>query len=103
MNLWTFLTVIIVAGIVSEVLKSYFKHKSSGEEVKKLVKDQVKRHDAELETLRKRVRNLEVIAASDPGEFQGLTADDVSDFDTEDSDELNERLVNQLARKKKTR
>lgn len=100
LNLWTFLTIIVVAGIISEIMKSYFKSKASSEEMEQMIKERFKRYEAEMETLRKRVRNLEVIAATEPEEFQGMTSDQYDEFNIEDVEEFDEKLVNQLAKKK---
>ncbi len=50
--------------------------------------------------MRKRVRNLEAIAAGAPGEFSMNDMKETDDFDFDSTDEFNEKLVNQLARKK---
>jgi hypothetical protein len=101
MSLWTMIAVIVVAGSIAEVLKSYFKRKSSGEEVDKLLKTQMSRYENELEVIKKRIRNLEVIAATSPDDFQDTANQDGDAFDFESEDDFNEKLVNQLARKKR--
>lgn len=100
MNLWAMIAIIVVAGSIAEVLKAYFKRKSSGEEVEKILKTQMARYEDELQVMKKRIRNLEVIAATSPDEFQDAGMQVGDEFDFESEDEFNEKLVNQLARKK---
>jgi hypothetical protein len=100
MNLWAMIAIIVVAGSIAEVLKAYFKRKSSGEEVEKILKTQIAHYEDELQVIKKRIRNLEVIAATSPDEFQDTGIQDSDEFDFESEDEFNEKLVNQLARKK---
>lgn len=98
MNLWVFLTIIIVAGILSEMMKHYFKYKSKATDaLEPRMEAMNARHSEEIEALKQRVRNLEAIAAAAPEDFSGV---DNVDFDTSDEEELNEKLINQLARKK---
>lgn len=100
MTLWTMIAVIVIAGSIAEVFKAYFKKKSSGEEIENIMKNQMSRYENELQVLRKRVRNLEVIAATSPDDFQASGSPDSDEFDFESEDEFNEKLINQLARKK---
>jgi len=100
MSLWAMIAIIVVAGSIAEVFKAYFKKKSSGEEVEKLLKTQMSRYENEIEVMKKRIRNLEVIAATSPDDFQETMEQDGDAFDFESEDEFNEKLVNQLARKK---
>ena len=103
MTLWTFLTIFLTAAVIAEVIKARYKAKArSGPDLEPKLIELQKRYDVELEALRKRIRNLETIAASDPDDFQrkahGFT--DLDDFNETNVDAVNERLVNQLARKK---
>lgn len=100
MSLWTMVAVIVVAATMGEVLKSYFKSKGNPAKVEELIKQKMGRYEEEIDALRKRVRNLEIIAASSPEEFQGTSMPDADSFDFESEDEFNEKLVNQLAKKK---
>jgi len=101
MTLWTFLTIIITAGIISEVIKSRYKYKSkAADQLEPRMQAMAERYDQELEALKKRIRNLEAIAASDPQDFRSSGFEMDEDLDSTDSDELNEKLVNNLARKR---
>lgn len=100
MTLWTMVAVIVIAGVVGETIKVYFKSKEKSGANDAKVNEKLMRYEQEMDALRKRVRNLEAIAAGAPGEFSmdDLKETDTFDFDT--TDEFNEKLVNQLARKK---
>jgi hypothetical protein len=103
MTLWTFLTIFLTAAVIAEVIKAHYKAKSrSGSDLEPKLQEMQKRYDVEMEALRRRIRNLETIAASDPEDFerksQSFTSED--DFNETDSEDVNERLVNQLARKR---
>lgn len=100
MGLWTMVAVIVVAATIGEVLKAYFKSKDRAEKVDGQLKDRFQRYESELEALRKRVRNLEAIAATSPDEFTGQSMADADNFDFESEDEFNKKLINQLAKKK---
>ncbi|MCC5926409.1 MAG: hypothetical protein JJU41_07590 [Bacteroidetes bacterium] len=103
MTLWTFLTIFLTAAVIAEVLKARYKAKArSGADLEPKLLEMQKKYDVEMEALRKRIRNLETIAASDPDDFerkaQSFSMED--DFNETDSEDVNERLVNQLARKR---
>lgn len=100
MSFWTVMAIMVVAGVLGETLKAYFKSKEKAAANDDQFKEKIRRYELEMEALRKRVRNLEVIAASSPGDFQGDPAADPDQFDFESEDEFNEKLINQLARKK---
>lgn len=100
MGLWTMIAVIVVAATLGEVLKSYFKSKERAENVDTQLKERLQRYELEMEAMRKRIRNLEVIAAGSPEDFQADEMIDPDKFDFETEDEFNEKLINQLARKK---
>lgn len=104
MSLWTFLAIFLTAAVVGEVLKQRYKAMAkTGFGLEPKLQELEQRYNVEIEALRKRIRNLETIAASAPDEFSRKSAafDSGIDIDDEtDAEELNERLVNQLARKK---
>lgn len=100
MSLWTMIAVIVVAGVIGEILKSYFKSQGSSQKVLQVLDDRMREYQQEMDGLKKRIRNLETIAATSPEEFQGASMSDAEDFDFESTDEFNEKLVNQLSRKK---
>jgi hypothetical protein len=101
MTLWTFLTIIITAGIISEVIKARYKYKAkASDQLEPRMQAMSERYDHELEAMKKRIRNLEAIAASDPQDFRSTGFEMEDDLDSANSDELNEKLVNNLARKR---
>jgi hypothetical protein len=100
MSLWTMIAVIVVAGTLGEVIKSYFKSQERAEKGDAKLNDRLQKYELEMEAMRKRIRNLEVIAAGAPDEFQSEDLSDPDKFDFESEDEFNEKLINQLARKK---
>jgi hypothetical protein len=100
MTLWTMVAIIVVAGVVGETIKAYFKAKEKSGVNDALVREKLQRYEQEMEALRKRVRNLETIAAEAPGEFTSQEMKDSDEFDFDSHDEFNEKLINQLARKK---
>ncbi|HAC16598.1 MAG TPA: hypothetical protein DCE78_11750 [Bacteroidetes bacterium] len=92
--------VIVVAATLGEVLKSYFKSKERADKGDSKLTERLQRYELEMEAMRKRIRNLEVIAAGSPGDFQQEEMIDPDKFDFETEEEFNEKLINQLARKK---
>ena len=100
MSVWTMIAIIVVAGTLGEVIKSYFKSKERADKGDSKLNERLQRYELEMEAMRKRIRNLEVIAAGAPGEFQNEDLSDPDKFDFETEDEFNEKLINQLARKK---
>lgn len=100
MTLWTMVAVIVIAGVVGETIKAYFKSKEKSGVNDAQFKEKLMRYEQEMDALRKRVRNLEAIAAGAPGEFSAEDVNDADQFDFDSTDEFNEKLVNQLARKK---
>jgi hypothetical protein len=94
------IAVIVVAGVIGEILKSYFKSQGNSQKVSQVLDDRMREYHQEMDGLKKRIRNLETIAATSPEDFQGASMSDVEDFDFESTDEFNEKLVNQLSRKK---
>jgi hypothetical protein len=100
MTLWTMVAVIVIAGVVGETIKAYFKSKEKSGNSDAQTKEKLLRYEQEMDALRKRVRNLEAIAAGAPGDFTSEEMKDADQFDFDTTDEFNEKLVNQLARKK---
>jgi len=100
MTLWTMVAVIVIAGVVGETIKAYFKSKEKSGANDSQLKERLMRYEQEMDALRKRVRNLEAIAAGAPGEFSMNDLKEADNFDFDTTDEFNEKLVNQLARKK---
>jgi hypothetical protein len=105
MTLWTMIAVIVVVGVLGDVLKQRYKSKGTSQETAEVIQDHTRKLEIEMEALRKRVRNLETIAATAPDEFRsgGMSAENDVDLDADNDDEFNERLVNQLAKRKRTR
>ena len=68
MTLWTMVAVIVIAGVVGETIKAYFKSKEKSGANDAKVNERLMRYEQEMDALRKRVRNLEAIAAGAPGE-----------------------------------
>lgn len=104
MSLWTMVAIIVVAGVIGDVLKQRYKAKGNSEKTAEIIDEKTRRIESEMEVLRKRVRNLEAIAATAPDEFRasGSQSSDFTDLGSDDVDAFNERLVNQLARRKRT-
>jgi hypothetical protein len=100
MGMWTMIAVIVVAGVIGEILKTYFKSQGNAQKVSKVLDERLQDYQQEMDGLKKRIRNLETIAATSPEDFQGASMSDADDFDFESTDEFNEKLVNQLSRKK---
>jgi hypothetical protein len=100
MGLWTMIAVIVVVATIGETIKVYLKTKEKSGAFDTQVKEKLLRYEQEMEALRKRVRNLEAIAAGAPDEFSMKDVNETDHFDFDSTDEFNEKLVNQLARKK---
>ncbi len=100
MGLWTFLTLIIIVpvlvGAFNEYQKNKLRFKSNNQQIGEL-------HD-EIKSLKKRIENLEIIAVSDPDNFQDrFESDSTIDPETySDKSGKYEGLVNDLARKKQS-
>jgi len=96
MNLWVFLTIIIVAGYLIDAYNKNQKLKTRFKANDKYVTEL----EEEIKKLRLRVENLEIIAVSDPDNFQDRARNvRYPERDVDPSAE-NQRLVNELARKK---
>lgn len=100
MTLWTMVAVIVIAATIGETIKAYFKSKEKSGANDAQLKEKLMRYEQEMDALRKRVRNLEAIAAGGPGEFGMDEMKDADSFDFDTTDEFNEKLVNQLAKKR---
>lgn len=94
MGLWTFLAIIIVAGILADLYAKKLKYEKKNNSNQKHI-DELNETVARLE---KRIENLEIIAVAEPDNFQdrGYTRPEQD----HDPSERNRRLVNELARKK---
>lgn len=100
MTMWTMIAIVVVAGCATEIAKHYFKRTSVSDEGMSRIKEVINSQNKEIEALKKRIRNLEAIAATSPDEFRGTSMQDADEFDHESEEEFNEKLINQLARKK---
>ncbi len=97
MNLWTFLAIIIVVGILADIYTKNQKNKMRFQGNDKMLNEI---HDS-VKKLEKRIENLEIIAVSDPDNFQDRAAGVYNSERAEpDPAKDNQRLVNELARKK---
>ncbi len=96
MGVFEMVAVIVSVSIFGGIITKYMemrKGSMSGD-----VGKQFKQMEADVETLKKRVRNLETIVALEPTDkFIELDAEP----DVKDLDSFDERLVNQLAQHKK--
>lgn len=97
MNLWTFLAIIIVVTILADMYSKNQKNKLR-------FKGTDKKYSELQETvkkLEKRIENLEIIAVSDPDNFQDRTDRGFHEPRTHaDPPKENQRLVNELAQKR---
>ena len=101
MGLWTMITVIVVVSVLGGIISDYLKHRT------KAVAANMDEYEArlnkmnkEMDALKQRIRNLETIAVAEPSD---LVMDVDEDFGSETDEAFNEKLINQLAKKKKTR
>jgi type VI protein secretion system component VasK len=97
MSVFTFVAVIVIASLLVGAFNEYQKNKlrfqGSNKQLGEL-KDEIK-------SMKKRIENLEIIAVSDPDNFQDRARNIRMDEEVpDDSTESNQRLVNELARKK---
>jgi hypothetical protein len=96
MNLWVFLTIIIIAGYLIDAYNKNQKLKVRFRANDKYVNEL----EDEIKKLRLRIENLEIIAVSDPDNFQDRARNVRYAEKETDASEDNQRLVNELARKK---
>lgn len=103
-DMWTFLTIIIVSALLIGAFSDYQKNKLKNQKMQAENRDTVKDLETQLASLRKRIENLEVIAASDSESFadrrKSIILDD-SETDEDEGDSEHERLVNELAKKRR--
>ncbi|MFU8859612.1 MAG: hypothetical protein ACNA8K_04235 [Cyclonatronaceae bacterium] len=103
-DMWTFLTIIVVATLLIGAFSEYQKNKLKHLKVQTENRDNVKDMETQLASLRKRIENLEVIAASDTESFadrrKSITLDDIETDENEPESE-HQRLVNELAKKRR--
>ena len=106
MNLWTFLALIIIASIVFD----YFKQREKSKQKLSSTNKEVDRLEDELAAMKKRIQNLEAIAANDPDEFaqnardfDGTRSEESSESEFSMSNDLdrNQSRVSELARKRR--
>lgn len=96
MNVFTFITIIVIASLLFSAFNEYHKNKMRFKGKDKQIADL----NDELKTLKKRVENLEIIAVTDPDNFQDRARNIRLDDYEEDPALKNQKLVNELARKK---
>lgn len=96
MGVFEMVAIIVTVSVVGGIITKYIEHKKGG-----LAADagkQFKQMEAEVESLKKRVRNLETIVALEPSDNLLELGNEP---DVKDLDSFDERLVNQLAQHKK--
>lgn len=96
MNVFTFITIIVIASLLFSAFNEYHKNKMRFKGKDKQIADL----NDELKTLKKRVENLEIIAVTDPDNFQDRARNIRLDDYEEDPALKNQKLVNELACKK---
>jgi archaellum component FlaC len=96
MNVFTFVAIIVIASLFFSAFNEYHKNKMRFKGKDKQIADV----NEELKSLKKRVENLEIIAVTDPENFQDRAKNIRMDEVEDDSSLKNQRLVNELARKK---
>jgi hypothetical protein len=103
-DMWTFLTIIVVASLLIGAFSEYQKNKLKHQKMHAENRDTVKDLETQLASLRKRIENLEVIAASDSESFadrrKSIIPDDL-ETDEDEGDSEHQRLVNELAKKRR--
>jgi phosphopantetheine adenylyltransferase len=96
MTLWTFLAVIIVVGILADTYSKHQKNKMRFQGNDKKINEL----NETIKKLEKRIENLEIIAVSDPDNFQDRAAGNSYAAREQDPSRENQRLVNELAKNK---
>jgi hypothetical protein len=103
-DMWTFLTIVAVASILIGAFSEYHKNKLKHQKMHAENRDTVRDLETQLASLRKRIENLEVIAASDSESFadrrKSIILDDL-ETDEDEGDSEHQRLVNELAKKRR--
>lgn len=101
-DMWTFLTIIVVASLLIGAFSEYQKNKLKHQKTQAENRESVKDLETQLASLRKRIENLEVIAASDSESFADRRKSIIlDDSETDDEDGDSERLVNELAKRRR--
>jgi TolA-binding protein len=101
-DMWTFLTIIVVASLLIGAFSEYQKNKLKHQKTQAENRESVKDLETQLASLRKRIENLEVIAASDSESFADRRKSIIlDDSETDEDDGDSERLVNDLANKRR--
>jgi hypothetical protein len=103
-DMWTFLTIIIVASLLFTAFTEYHKNKLKHQKARTDSIEAFRDVHTEMASLRKRIENLEVIAASDSESFSdrrtSINIEDI-ELDDDDSGSQHQKLVNELAKKRK--
>jgi hypothetical protein len=106
MNVFTFVIIIVVLFILAGMFRDHPKNKLKQKKTESENKDTIKDLETQINALRKRVENLEIIATSDSESFadrrNSIILDD-ADADDEQTESRHEKLVNELARKRRQR
>ncbi|MCA1801037.1 MAG: hypothetical protein LC662_01090 [Rhodothermaceae bacterium] len=101
-DMWTFLTIIVVASLLIGAFSEYQKNKLKHQKTQAENRESVKDLETQLASLRKRIENLEVIAASDSESFADRRKSIIlDDSETDEDDGDSERLVNELAKRRR--
>lgn len=96
MGVFEMIAIVVTVSVMGGILSKYIEQKKGG--VSGDAGKQLKQLESEVESLKKRVRNLETIVALEPtNKFIELG----NEPDVKDLDSFDERLVNQLAQHKK--
>lgn len=96
MGLWTAIVIIVVASLLADMYSKNQKNKArfSGNDKK------INELNDTIKSLEKRIENLEIIAVSDPDNFQDRARNTSYYKEPEEPSKANQRLVNELARSK---
>ncbi|AXI99613.1 hypothetical protein CYPRO_0326 [Cyclonatronum proteinivorum] len=96
MGLWTAIVIIVVVTVLADVYSKNQKNKArfSGNDKK------MNELNETIKKLEKRIENLEIIAVSDPDNFQDRARNTSFYKEPEEPARANQRLVNELARAK---
>jgi hypothetical protein len=106
-DMWTFLTIIVVASLLFGAFSEYQKSKLKNIKAQSDNNEAFRDINTELASLRKRIENLEVIAASDSESFadrrKSINIDDIELDQDDEPESQHQKLVNELAKKRKQR
>lgn len=94
MGLWTAIVIIVVASLLADMYSKNQKNKArfSGNDKK------INELNDTIKSLEKRIENLEIIAVSDPDNFQDRARTASGYQERDEPARANQRLVNELAR-----